>query len=263
MAGAASANAGLPPEVLASLDALAQRHRLGVGAIDSLAALLVAVAEDDHAPTTVRDPLRGVDDHLADSLVALDSESVRGASTIADIGSGAGFPGLPLAIALPRAQVTLIESSARKCAFIERARTVTGAANATVVHTRVEEWRTGREACDLVTARALAPLPVVVEYAAPLLRVGGVLVAWRGRRDPQAEAEAARAADQLGLEPRDPWLVSPYPGAAHRHLHLMFKVRETSARFPRRPGVALKRPLGLADGGSAQSPGHPSDRRRR
>jgi 16S rRNA (guanine527-N7)-methyltransferase len=262
-AGGASRNAGLPPEVLASLDALAKRHRLGAGAVNSLAALLVVVAEDDHAPTTVRDPLRAVDDHLADSLVALDSEYVRGASTVADIGSGAGFPGLPLAIALPRAQVTLIESSARKCTFIERARTFAGVDNASVVHSRVEGWRTSREACDLVTARALAPLPVVVEYAAPLLRVGGVLVAWRGRRDSDAEAEAARAADQLGLEPREPWLVSPYPGAEHRHLHLMFKVRETPAQFPRRPGVALKRPLGLADGGSARPRRHPSDRSRR
>jgi 16S rRNA (guanine527-N7)-methyltransferase len=85
---------------------------------------------------------------------------------------------------------------------------------------------------------------VVAEYAAPLLRVGGRLVAWRGRRDPADEAAGARAALQLGLEAREPVAVRPYPAAEHRHLHVMVKTGETPAKFPRRPGVARKRPLG-------------------
>jgi hypothetical protein len=97
---------------------------------------------------------------------------------------------------------------------------------------------------DLVTARALAPLPVVVEYAAPLLEVGGTLVVWRGRRDAKAEAEAETAALLLGMEPHPPTRVLPYPRAEHRYLHLFSKVRETPPGFPRRPGIALKRPLG-------------------
>jgi 16S rRNA (guanine527-N7)-methyltransferase len=95
-----------------------------------------------------------------------------------------------------------------------------------------------------VTARALAPLEVVAEYAAPLLAVGGTLVAWRGRRDADAEALAARAADQLGLEPGEIVQVQPFPGAKNRYLHLMSKVTETPLGFPRRPGMATKRPLG-------------------
>jgi 16S rRNA (guanine527-N7)-methyltransferase len=84
---------------------------------------------------------------------------------------------------------------------------------------------------------------VVVEYAAPLLVVGGTLVAWRGRREPAAEAAADAAAPLVGMAPGLVLTVTPYEGAQSRHLHLMSKVMETPDRFPRRPGMALKRPL--------------------
>jgi 16S rRNA (guanine527-N7)-methyltransferase len=83
----------------------------------------------------------------------------------------------------------------------------------------------------------------VVEYAAPLLRVGGSLVAWKGRRNAGEEASAAAAAAALGMEPVGVVAVSPYPAARHRHLHVLRKVGPTPAGFPRRPGVAAKRPL--------------------
>ena len=119
-----------------------------------------------------------------------------------------------------------------------------GAHNATPVHARAEAWPEGMGCCDLVTARAVAALAVVAEYAAPLLAPGGTLVAWRGRRDPVDEAAGGRAAAELGLEAREPIHVEPYPGALHRHLHVMVKVAPTPDRFPRRPGLARKRPLG-------------------
>jgi 16S rRNA (guanine527-N7)-methyltransferase len=96
----------------------------------------------------------------------------------------------------------------------------------------------------VVTARALGPLDVVVEYAAPLLTLGGTLVVWRGRRDPEAEAAGLRAASKVGLRAGEIVPVRPYPTAQNRYLHLMSKVMDTPAGFPRRPGVALKRPLG-------------------
>jgi 16S rRNA (guanine527-N7)-methyltransferase len=99
---------------------------------------------------------------------------------------------------------------------------------------------------DVVTARALAPLDVVAEYAAPLLRVGGALVAWRGQRDPEDEAAGARAAEILELSMLEPRRVEPYPGAVNRHIQIMIKRAPTPARFPRRDGVARKRPLGRA-----------------
>lgn len=223
---------------------LVDRYALGASAEAALVALVDVLASDPDAPTTVRGADAVVDDHIADSLVALELPQVRSARVVADLGSGAGVPGLPLAIALQDAEVHLVESNGRKCAFIERAAAVCGARNATVVHARAEEWRDGLGRCDLVTARAMAPLAVVAEYAAPLLRVGGSLVAWRGARDPVAEEEAARAGAELGLEPAEPVRVVPYKGARNRHLHLMSKVADTPPRFPRRPGAALKRSLG-------------------
>ncbi len=208
--------------------------------------MVESVASDSEAPTTVTERAGILRDHLADSLVALDLSEVRGARAIADLGAGAGFPGLPLAIALPAARVSCVESNGRKCAFISRAAEACGAANAMAVHARAEDWGAGLGACDLVTARALAPLAVVAEYAAPLLAMGGWLVAWRGRRDDADEAAGAKAAAELGLEPGPVIAVEPYPGALHRHLHVMRKVATTPERFPRRPGMARKRPLGGA-----------------
>jgi 16S rRNA (guanine527-N7)-methyltransferase len=231
-------------EVARALAELAAAYDLPAGAGSQLAALLGALTGDPHAPTTLRDPLTAVRDHLADSLVALELPAVRDAGEVADLGAGAGLPGLPLAIALPAATVTLVESNGRKCDFLRRAGEACGGANARVVHARVEEWADGLGRCDLVTARALAPLAVVAEYAAPLLAVGGALVAWRGRREPDDEAAAARAADELGLQVRSLVAVTPYPGALHRHLHVLVKTDATPARFPRRSGMARKRPLG-------------------
>jgi 16S rRNA (guanine527-N7)-methyltransferase len=234
------------------LATIAERYSLSDLQVRQLDALAQCVAGDPEAPTTVTDRAGILRDHLADSLVALELVAVRGATAIADLGAGAGFPGLPLAIGLPGAEVTLLESNGRKAAFIGRAIEACGLDNAAAVSTRAESWPDGRGACDLVTARALAPLAVVAEYAAPLLAEGGWLLAWRGRRDPDEEAAAARAAADLGLEPGAVMRVEPYPGALHRHLHPMRKVGPTPDRFPRRPGMARKRPLG-----------GPSDRARR
>jgi 16S rRNA (guanine527-N7)-methyltransferase len=226
-----------------ALHALGDRYALSGTQVRQLEELLECVAGDPQAPTAVTDRGGILRDHLADSLVALELPEVRAATAIADLGAGAGFPGLPLAIALPAAQVTMVESNGRKIAFIARAVEACQAANAAAVHARAEEWAEGLGACDLVTARALAPLGVVAEYAAPLLSVGGWLVAWRGRRDPEDEAAGARAAAELGLEPGPVVRVEPYPGARNRHLHPLRKVAPTPDRFPRRPGMARKHPL--------------------
>jgi 16S rRNA (guanine527-N7)-methyltransferase len=226
--------------------ALVARYRLSDGQAQQLTVVVERVASAPQAPTRVTDRAGILRDHLADSLIALELPEVRGATAIADLGAGAGFPGLPLAIALPGAHVSLVESNGRKCAFISAAIDAAGVSNAAAIRARAESWPDGLGACDLVTARALAPLAVVAEYAAPLLAVGGSLVAWRGQRDPDDEAAAGRAAAELGLEPGPVIRVEPYPGALHRHLHVMRKCAPTPNRFPRRPGMARKRPLGGA-----------------
>jgi len=220
------------------------RYGLARAVASQLGALLDALAADPHAPTTVREPAQAVHTHLADSLVALELPDVLTATTIADLGAGAGFPGLPLAVALPAAEVVLVESVARKCTFIRAAADAAGLTNVEVVVDRAESWSAGAGTRDLVTARALAPLAVLAEYAAPLLREGGALVAWKGRRDAEEERDAAAAGEQLGLALEEVRPVHPYPGADHRHLHVLRKVAPTPDRFPRRPGMARKRPLG-------------------
>jgi 16S rRNA (guanine527-N7)-methyltransferase len=225
-----------------TLAGLADRYALPPGAADALAALLAAL-EDERAPTTVRLPAEAIDVHLADSLVALELSEARAAASLADLGSGAGFPALPLAAALPAARVAAVESTARKGDFIRAAAAAAGLANVEVVPSRAEEWRAGIGARDLVTARALGPLPVVLEYAAPLLAPGGHVLVWRGRRDAAEEAAGDRAAAALGLAPGEAIRVAPYPAARDRHLHRFAKRAVTPARFPRRAGMARKRPL--------------------
>ncbi len=231
-------------EVRRELEALVARYSLPPNAASQLRALLGLIAADPHAPTTVRLPQQAVDVHVADSFVALELAAVRSASMIADLGAGVGFPGLALAVALPAAGVVLVESVARKCAFIRAAADAADLSNVQVVADRAESWSAGIGTRDLVTARALAPLAVLAEYGAPLLREGGVLVAWKGRRDSHEEQAAAVAAEELGLALEEVRSVHPYRGAEHRHLHVLRKVAPTPERFPRRPGMARKRPLG-------------------
>ncbi len=189
------------------------------------------------------DPREAVDVHVADSLVGLEVEDVRRAEVLADLGAGAGFPGLVLAAALPAARVVLVESVGRKAEFLRRAASALGLERAEVVALRAEEWRAGLEACDVVCARALARMDVLAEYAAPLLREGGALVAWKGRRDAEEERGGAAAAARLGLAVEEVREVHPWPEAQARHLHVLRKVAPTPPGFPRRPGMARKRPL--------------------
>lgn len=227
------------------ISGLSERYGLAPEAPAKLRLLLERLLEDPLAPTAIRRAEAIVDHHLADSLVALELEEVTAAKLAMDLGSGPGMPGLPLAVALPETTFVLLESAARKCAFLERTAAACGIQNVEVVHRRAESYDEGLGRHDLVTARAVARLDVTAEYAAPLLRIGGVLVGWGGRRSGDAEMAAEEAAGQLGLAGLDVRRVEPFPQAQHRYLHLMSKVRDTPSRFPRRPGVAAKRPLGL------------------
>ena len=233
----------MAPEVAPRLAELADRYALPSVATERLAVLLDLVAEEPSAITSVRDPAEGVDVHIADSLVALELPHVRAARRVADIGSGGGFPGLALAVALPGSHVALVESVGRKCAFLRSAVQSLELANVEVVNARAEAWPEGLNAHDLITARALAPLPVLVEYAAPLLHIGGALVAWKGHRDAAEETDAAAAAASLGMSEPKAHRVSPFDGADARNLYLSSKVSLTPPNYPRRTGMARKRPI--------------------
>jgi 16S rRNA (guanine527-N7)-methyltransferase len=193
-----------------------------------LATILSLVRSESASITTVRDPQAGVERHIADSLSGLIVPELRAATRIADLGTGGGFPGLVLAAALPSSSIRLVESVARKCAFLRRA------------------WHAGAGSNEVVTARAVAALPVLVEYAAPLLAEGGVLVAWKGRPEAAEVAQAARAAAAIGLAVMPTVQVAGQARAEHRTLYLYRKVAPTPPQYPRRAGMARKRPLGTS-----------------
>ena len=214
------------------------------------APLLAALAAEPDPHTTVSDPEAALEVHVADSLSGLEIPELSSARRIADMGAGAGFPGLVLALALPRAEVDLIESAGRKTAVIDRLIQAAELANARSVTARVEDFARvpaplggGREAYDAVIARAVGPLGLLVEYAAPLLRADGVLVAWKGARDEAQEAAGAAAAEKVGMAVKGVVPVQPYPASENRHLHVYRKIAPTPPEFPRRAGIARKRPL--------------------
>jgi 16S rRNA (guanine527-N7)-methyltransferase len=196
--------------------------------------------------SSVTEPQRAWRVHVADSLTGLEFEELASAERIADIGSGAGFPGLVLAVALPSAQVDLIESVGRKCDFIQRAIDAGSIANARVVNARSEDLAAGegREAYAVVTARAVGRLSTLAELASPLLAADGVLVAWKGKRDAEEEAQLGAAAERLAMRPEEIRHVGPFAGSEHRHLHLIRKSGPTPQNLPRRAGMAKKRPYG-------------------
>ena len=176
--------------------------------------------------TSIRDLSEARRLHLDDSLAALDLVR-RFEGPIIDVGSGGGAPGIPLAAALPEREVTLLESNRRKCAFLEG--WASEFSNLRVVCGRAEEQPL--DAWGVAVAKALAAPPVAAEWCLPLVRPGGTAILFVG---PSAKAEeVSTVADQLAAELAD----SP-PG-----LFVLQKLRPTPAGFPRRPGVARKRPL--------------------
>jgi 16S rRNA (guanine527-N7)-methyltransferase len=208
--------------------------------------VLELLRDERASVSSITEPERAWKVHVEDSLAGLEVVDLRKARKIADIGSGAGFPGLVLAVALPQAEVEPIESVGRKCEFMRRAIDAAGIDNARVRNARSEEIAAGqdREAYDAVTVRAVGRLSTLAELASPLLRDRGVLVAWKGKRDSDEEAQLERAADRLAMQPEQILDVGDRAGSRHRHLHVLRKVGPTPRDLPRRPGIAKKRPRG-------------------
>lgn len=228
----------MSPAPSAELDAEARR---------ALEKVLELLARERASVSSVTEPERAWRVHVDDSLTGLAVPPLRDARRIADLGAGAGFPGLVLATALPEAEIDLVESVGRKCEFMRRAADEAGIANVEVVCARSEELAADqdrREAYDAVAARAVGRLSTLAELASPLLRDGGVLVAWKGKRNEDEEAELSRAAPSLAMSPGEILAVGDSAGSRHRHLHVVAKIGPTPSDLPRRAGMAKKRPRG-------------------
>jgi 16S rRNA (guanine527-N7)-methyltransferase len=218
---------------------------LSQAAREQLEKVLELLAEERASVSSVVDQ-RAWQVHVVDSLTGLEVPELREATRIADVGAGAGFPGLALAVAMPEAQIDLIESVGRKCEFMRRAAEVAGIDNATVLNTRSEDLAAaeGREAYDAVTVRAVGRLSTLAELASPLLKPNGVLIAWKGKRDEDEERQLGGAANELAMSPEQIINVGNRAGSQHRHLHVIRKTGPTPSDLPRRPGMAKKRPKG-------------------
>lgn len=205
--------------------------------------------------TTITDPAEVVTKHFLDSLSCLLALPCINGQPLqdwlarplraVDVGAGPGFPGLPLKIAWPALRLTLIESTGKKCRFLEQVVADLGLQNVTVINERAEDYGQGpqRASFDLALARALSRLPTALEYCLPLLKTGGWLIAQKGK-DPQEEvAEAREALNTLGGSLHD--IVSvDVPGLdAQRALVIIAKAARTPAAYPRRAGIPQRQPL--------------------
>ncbi|HEY8489964.1 MAG TPA: 16S rRNA (guanine(527)-N(7))-methyltransferase RsmG [Dehalococcoidia bacterium] len=202
--------------------------------------------------TTVTDAEGVQRRHFLESLAvgaALHRHGIRPWGTPArflDVGAGAGFPGLPIRLADAAVRLVLLEATAKKAAFLSHLTTRLGLGEVAVLAERAETAARDpahRESYDIVLARAVAPLPALLELTLPFLRTGGVLAAPKGSGAAQEVAASARALRELGGRLR---LSEPLPvpdGGPQPVLVLVEKVAPTPERYPRRPGVPTKRPL--------------------
>jgi len=225
---------------------IAAEYSLSASQISKLHALLEYLAGiSDRNLTSVTGEANIVNFHFRDSLALLAFNEFAEADRIVDVGSGAGFPGLPLAIACPEKSFTLLEARSRKCGFIDDAVDLLELHNVRSLQSRAEEAAGGvyRDYFDLAVARAVGSLPVVLEYVLPLLKTGGSALLQRGNREDGDESSAATVARLLGgrLEKIEPSY--PYPGSKNLHVWVFSKTMATPKRFPRRSGIAKKRPL--------------------
>jgi 16S rRNA (guanine527-N7)-methyltransferase len=186
--------------------------------------------------------------HFLDSLSAaplLMRAPVAG-KTLIDVGAGAGFPGMALAIAFPELRVTLLEATGKKVRFLDQVARELPVENATAIHGRAEELahdRKHRARYDCAVARALAPMRTLVEYALPFVRVGGILIAYKALDAEPETTEAERAIKTLGGRVREIVPVKLADLDDVRRLVVIDKIAPTPSAYPRAGGLPKNKPL--------------------
>ncbi len=188
-----------------------------------------------------------LDRHFLDSLVLLKTDLLSGAESLIDVGTGAGFPGMALALAEPGLRVTLLDSQQKRLRFLEEVARETGAANVMLVHARAEDGARRpelRERFDVAAARAVAPLNILCEYLLPYVRLGGRVLCWKGPGVREELPGGRRAAHLLGGSVGTP-VPTPLAGRDWDHVILPVEKRtKTPDAYPRRAGTPKESPLG-------------------
>lgn len=223
---------------------------LGEAEAERFAAYLEALLEWNRRInlTRITDPAEVAVKHFLDSLTCLRAAPFGRGARVADVGSGAGLPGVALAIARGDLRVTLVEATAKRCEFLNHVVERLGLERVEVACLRAEEAGRQddyRESYDVVVSRAVARIAVLAEYALPLTRVGGVFLAQKGPRAETEVEEAAGAIETLGGRVQASERFQLPEGGGSRVVVVIGKESPTPARYPRRPGVPAKRPLGL------------------
>ena len=195
--------------------------------------------------TAITEPGEVATLHLLDSLAVAAAGDLAEKKVI-DVGTGAGFPGVPLAIALPNASLTLLDSLGKRVTFLEETCRVLGLQNVTCVHARAEEFAAAhRESYDVAVSRAVAALPVLCELCLPLVKVGGVFLAMKSSHSQEETEQAAKAISLLGGKLEDVTDYSiPTTDVTHRLL-VIRKLSPTPKKYPRRFAQIKKQPLGV------------------
>lgn len=183
--------------------------------------------------------------HYADSLLVLRQGLIQEGDRIIDVGTGAGFPGLPLAIARPDCSISLLESKQKRCDFLETVVSELGLKNVQILRGRAEDYAKPphREAYELAVARAVAPLNLLLEYLLPYVKVGGAALCWKGPAVYEEQAAGQRAAQLLGGQLGEV-IDLKMPGRSHL-IQVVRKVMPTHKKYPRKAGTPGKDPLGL------------------
>ncbi|MDR3051462.1 MAG: 16S rRNA (guanine(527)-N(7))-methyltransferase RsmG [Oscillospiraceae bacterium] len=198
--------------------------------------------------TAVQDPLETVDRHYLDCLAPLAKPGLlpQGALCV-DVGTGAGFPGVPLALVRPDLRWVLLDAQAKRVAFLRQVIAALGL-NAQALHARAEDaarLAAHRERYDLATSRAVAALPALLELTLPFVRPGGWALAWKGPATAAEWPAAQAAAGLLGGALRPP-LSAPVPGRDWHHLLIIADKRQkTVSQYPRKAGEPGRKPLGI------------------
>ncbi len=196
--------------------------------------------------TAITDPEAIEMRHFLDSLSVKLATSFTPGMRVIDVGTGAGFPGLPLRFVFPFIELTLLEATTKKAGFLEHITSLLNLNNVTILNARAEEAgqdRTVREQYDLVLARAVAQMPVLAEYLLPLCKVGGRCIALKGE-SAAAEAQSAQNALRILGGHLTKIVTVELPQVVETHyLVVIEKTAATPPQYPRRPGVPSKRPL--------------------
>lgn len=201
--------------------------------------------------TAVTEEAEMIDRHYVDSLMALKHPGLIPArGRLIDVGTGAGFPGMPLALACPELQVTLMDAQQKRLSFLQAVVDELGVNNVTLVHRRAEDGARDaalREQFDLAVARAVAPLAVLAEYLLPYVKVGGRALCWKGPALQDELVQGRRAAFLLGGQVEEA-ILCEFPGREWQHQLLpVAKKTKTARQYPRKAGTPSKSPLGAND----------------